>query len=251
MSISRDCERIIMLKIPGLQSAAERYIAIPFEPISITVMLKQAIIFYDPLYLDNLLARCVLESVQGDAILGNTPEPYWFPLPLKMLWCADNGCPLWAASVFLPEGKVITDMVYFHKRTERFEFSEKQPKSNVGRWMSRRIPYQTQQAETKRWAAYCIGNAEEIGKLLSNVRFLGKRRNVGFGEVDHFDIQPWDGKPIDTMVQDGKLVHAIPQECSLVATRTAPVLVGWTPPQWKPSLFSMGWPVGTEATVKE
>jgi hypothetical protein len=26
-----------------------------------------------------------------------------------------------------------------------------------------------------------------------------------------------------------------------------PTLVGWTPPQWKPALFSYGWAIGTAA----
>ncbi len=235
-----------MIALPVLESLSKAYAVLSFEPLAVTAVLRQAMIFYDPLYLDNLLARCVLESGQGDAILENTPEPYHFPLPLEKLWTADNGCPLWAASVFTPDGEVITDTAYLHKRTGKFEFSEKQPKSTVGRWMDRRIPYQARQSTTARWTAYCVGNAEEIAALLHNVRFLGKRRNVGYGEVAHFDIQPWGGKPIDTLVRDGRLIHAVPADCGLVSADSAPVLVGWTPPQWKPSLFSPGWPVGTE-----
>ena len=81
---------------------------------------------------------------------------------------------------------------------------------------------------------------------MENVRFLGKRRNIGLGEVAHFDIQSWAGKPIDTIVQNGCLIHAVPRDCGLVESKSEPVLVGWTPPQWKPSLFRLGWPVGSE-----
>lgn len=235
-----------MIEIPALESLSKAYTDLSLKPLAITVSLRQAMIFYDLLYLDNLLARCVLESGQGDTILENTSEPYYFPLPLERLWTADNGCPLWAASVFVPDGEVITDTTYFHKRTGKFEFSDKQPKSTVGRWMDRRIPYQARQSTTARWTAYCVGNAREIADLLHSVRFLGKRRNVGYGEVAHFDIQPWDGKPIDALVRDGRLIHAVPADCGLVSSDATPVLVGWTPPQWKPPLFSLGWSVGTE-----
>lgn len=239
-----------MIRIPGLKSYGERYAGASFEPLRVSVILRQAMILYDPLYLDNLLARAVLETACGHAILDNTPEPYEFPLPLKRLWTAENGCPLWASSVFLPEGKMITDVVYLHKRLGRLEFSERQPKSNVGRWMDRRIPYQTHQTETKRWYALCIGNAQEITELLPLVRFLGKRRNVGFGEIAQWDVEAWDGGDLNTLVQDGRLVHALPQgaaEALDIRPEGPPSLVGWTPPQWKPTLFSPGWRLTTAA----
>jgi hypothetical protein len=241
-----------MIQIPELRSYAERYAALPLEPLRVTVTLRQAMILYDPLYLDNLLARAILEMARGHAILDNTPEPYEFLLPLKCIWTAENGCPLWAASVFLPDGKTIADTVYLHKRLERLEFSERQPKSNVGRWMDRRIPYQTQQTETLRWYALCIGNAEEIAALLPLVRFLGKRRNVGFGEVAEWEIERWNGGDLDTLVQDGRLIHALPEEGagSLGICPNGPTsLIGWTPPQWKPSLFSMGWMAGVTSKL--
>jgi len=239
-----------MIQISELQSYSEHCTDLLFDSLCVIVTLKQAMILYDPLYLDNLLARAVLEMARGHPVLQNTPEPYEFPLPLKRLWTADNGCPLWAASVFLPDGEIITDTVYFHKRLGRLEFSERQPKSNVGRWMERRIPYQTRQTKTRRWYALCIGNQDEIARLLSLVRFLGKRRNVGFGEIAQWDIEAWDGGDLDTLVQERRLVHALPQEAAreLGICPEGPLsLVGWTPPQWKPSLFSQGWRVGTAA----
>jgi len=237
-----------MIQIPEFRSYAEYYAVLPLESLRVTVTLRQAMILYDPVYLDNLLARAVLEKARGHAILNNTSEPYEFPLPLKRLWTAENGCPLWAASVFLPEGKTITDIIYLHKRLGRLEFSEKQPKSNVGRWMDRRIPYQTKQTETKRWHALCIGNEQEIACLLPLIRFLGKRRNVGFGEVAQWDVEAWDGSDVDTMVQEGHLVHALPEGAAEILglqLEGSPSLVGWTPPQWKPSLFAQGWRIGT------
>jgi hypothetical protein len=234
-----------MIKIPELQKYSDRYTTMQFEPLRVIVTLKQAAIFYDPQYLDGLLARSVLDAACGYAILENTPEPYEFPLPFKRLWTAENGCPLWAAGVFLPDGKTITDTVYLHKRLGRLEFSEKQPKSNVGRWMDRRIPYKTHQTETARWYAVCFGNADEIENLLTNIRFIGKRRDIGFGEVASWEVLPWNGCELDTLVQAGRLIHAIPCDYPGISGVDAPALVGWTPPQWKPSLFSLGWRVGT------
>ena len=239
-----------MVQIPELQSYKNHCTELLFQPLRVIVTLKQAMILYDPLYLDNLLARAVLEMACGHAVLENTPEPYEFPLPLKRLWTAENGCPLWAASVFLPDGEMITDVVYLHKRLDRFEFSERQPKSNVGRWMSRRIPYQTRQTKTHRWYALCVGNQDEIADLLTLIRFLGKRRNVGFGEVAQWDIEAWNDDELDTLIQDEHLVHALPQDAAGalgICPEGPPSLVGWTPPQWKPSLFSQGWRVGTAA----
>jgi hypothetical protein len=234
----------MITKIPELKIFSDRYETMNFEPLLISVKLKSAIALYDPLYLDNLLARCVLEQGLKHTVLERAY--YDLPVPLKHLWISPEGFPLWAASVLFADGEEVKDTVYLHKRLERFEFSEKQPKSNVGRWMDRRVPMQTYVCH--RLQAFCVGNANEISRLLPIIRFLGKRRNVGFGEIDNWDIQSWNGNDIDTMVYNNKLIHAIPEQAKDVLglkIDDSCYLVGWTPPQWKPELFSMGWRVGT------
>lgn len=235
-----------MKKIPDVETFAERYSSLPLEPLAVTVTLKRAVILYDPVYLDNLLARCVLDMALRTSVIENTTEAYDLPTPLKRLWTSADGLPLWAASVFTPVGEDETDTVYLHKRLGRFEFSERQPKSNVGRWMDRRIPKQAHICKT--WRSWCVGNRDEIAMLLENVRFIGKHRNIGYGEVAGWDIDPWEGSDLETIVQGERLLHAVPVEAAEtlgVLPEGPTCLVGWTPPQWKTSLFSQGWRIGT------
>lgn len=238
----------MLTKISELQSIKERYETIQTEPLVITATLHQAIIHYDHVNLDNLLARAVLEAERVDISAMDKTKDYELPVPLKKLWASVDGLPLWAASVFLPVGEVHEDSVFLHKRMDRFEFSGRQPNVKCGRWMARRMPKTTYQSESKQWQSFCIGNAEEIKKVLPFIRFLGKHRSVGFGEIKEWDVSIWDGDDLQTIVRDKKLIHAIPQEAANsmgIEIEDSPYLVGWTLPQWKPALWSQGYRVGT------
>ena len=243
-----------MIEISELRPYKDRYAGMSFKPLEITAVLLPGspVVLYDPIYLDNLLARAVLEdAMSGLVTLEPTPEPYDIPIPVECAWRDDDGLPLWAASVFLPIGEAISDVSYTHKRLGRFEFSEKQPKTSMGRYMDRRTPIPSKVCRV--WRAFCIGDIDEIARLLRPIRFLGKRRNIGFGEVESWSVSDqWAGQAIDTIVQDGALVHAIPEDAARhleLSINGAPSLVGWTPPQWKPSLFRPGWRVGTAARI--
>lgn len=100
----------------------------------------------------------------------------------------------------------------------------------------------------KEWRAFCIGNIDEISNLLPVIRFLGKHHNVGFGEIAEWEIDEWNGKAIDTIVQNNRLIHALPEQAAVelgIKIDSPTSLIGWTPPQWKPTLFRMGWLAGT------
>lgn len=239
-----------MIRIEALQKYYDQFEDLDFEPIVIEAKLRQSIVFYDPLYLDNLLARAVINDSGVNTFALDPSQSYDLPVPCQCLWRSTDGFPLWAASTFMPVGGVFTDTVYLHKRLDKFELSQKQPKSNVGRWVSRRIPKPVFQSETKSWKAFCFGNAELIQKYLRGIQFLGKHRNIGYGEISEWSIESWNGNVIDTIIQDKKLIHAIPEQYTRSAgikINAPTVLVGWTPPQWKPDLFRPGWPVGTVA----
>ena len=239
-----------MITLEKLKNYQDQFDALNLEPLIIEARLHQSVVIYDSIYLDNLLARAVINYAGINTFEMNQSQCYELPIPCQSLWRSPDGFPLWATSVFIPVGDVFKDTLYLHKRLDKFEFSEKQPKSNVGRWVSRRMPKPIFQSETKRWQAFCIGNAEYIRELLKEIHGLGKHRNIGFGEVSEWSVDSWDGDAIDTIIQDEKLTHALPEQAAhdLGFEISAPTsLVGWTPPQWSPILFRMGWPIGTQA----
>jgi CRISPR type IV-associated protein Csf3 len=57
---------------------------------------------------------------------------------------------------------------------------------------------------------WCMGEADEIRRLLSSVTNLGKRRAVGLGRVDAWTVEPCDPWPGFPVVRDGKPLRRLP-----------------------------------------
>jgi CRISPR type IV-associated protein Csf3 len=76
---------------------------------------------------------------------------------------------------------------------------------NKGYYLPRPVGYLENGIE---W--WCLGEAEELRRLLSCVTHLGKRRAVGLGRVDAWSVEPcepWPGFPV---VRDGKPLRRLP-----------------------------------------
>lgn len=97
-----------------------------------------------------------------------------------------------------------------------------------------------------RLSARCCGNKEEIERLIQKINFLGKHRRVGYGEIARWDVEPGDFTEKEIFTLDGVLAHALPTGYDGVKVEALPTIVGWTPPQWKVSLQTEGWPIGTK-----
>lgn len=255
-----------------LMPYAERYAALPMEPLRVTLELvpNTRVVSYDPINLDNLLARMVLEDATGgDSTMPDTHQVYRLPAPLQALWTSEEGLPLYACTALSPGGHTISDVAYIHKRAQTGHFTA--VKNGVmgisttnGRWMDRRIPFPTAVvidddflrarlpayysvgATPHCWFSDMIGNPEEIARLLLNVTFCGKRRAIGFGEVKAWHLDPIDSFPLE---EDGCLTRILPEAALALLNGSLPeglpIPIGWTPPQWKPSLHWLGWPAGT------
>lgn len=237
-----------MITYPALEPYAERYADMAMEPLSIVLTLKgpSQLAGYDPLNLDNLLARCVVDiATYWHGLPPEHDDGYDLPVPLKCLWRDANGFPLWAATPFYPVDESYPDVFYWHKRNMSGRFTGNKRgsfaiTSTKGRYMERRTPLPTKVC--RKWRAVCIGNAAEIGALLAPLAHVGKKRSIGFGEVDHWEVEPADEF---TLLRDGHLIRSFPaMAIELLEGQVpagAPASVGWTPPQWKPSLFAPGW----------
>ncbi|MBM3187570.1 MAG: hypothetical protein FJZ90_02485 [Chloroflexi bacterium] len=239
-----------MIDLDVLRPYHERYSALEVRPLIVRLMLKPGarLAGYDPLNLDNLLARCVVDAATDGHGLEPIEEPYSLPVPLRCLWRDDRGLPLWATTPLLPHGAEMRDIHYWHKRAQTGRFTHTKSgrfiiTSTKGRWMERRVPLPIQIAD--HWEATCVGNAVEIGRLLDPLVHVGKRRAMGLGEISHWEIEPAEAF---YLVDEDRLTRALPAMAIellggyMPMERPSPV--GWTPPQWKPSLFAPGWRVG-------
>lgn len=225
-------------------------IDLPMRPLRVTLHLQPgaSLAGNDALQLDNLLARRVLDvAIPDRGPLDDTPLGYEFPIPLRVVWRADDGLPLYAATPFVPVGTTATDIAYLHKRQQTGAWTRGgragfAPRPASGRWAERRQGIRSVLAEA--WTADCIGHQDTIAELLRAVVHVGKKRGHGFGAVARWEIAPI---PAWHLVRAGRLTRPVP---ALAATRWSlcvegePALVGWTPPQWKPSLFRPGWWAG-------
>jgi len=248
-----------MITIPEL-FFQQRYTSFDFKPLRITAVYSDGAsrVNYQPQTLDNLLASQVLK--QAGVRLTDNPDAYDIPLPLECLWRNDDGWPLWAASYFWPESETHQWTLIQHKRAIGGYWTAGRGKARKlaintasGKHKEKRMPVPVETTEDGRYTAYCIGHAETIAELLAHVRYLSGRRGIGMGRLSHFEIAPAEIENV--LIIGDKLSRAIPlgSEHLLpdgVKPATGPVAaVGWTPPQWKPTLFSAGWFAG--ATVTE
>ena len=87
---------------------------------------------------------------------------------------------------------------------------------------SYRIPLEAGHVESDVLTWWCVGDAGQIRELLSTVLYVGKKRAVGLGRVDRWEIEPcepWDGFPV---LCDGRPLRPLPTNWpGLDAPRTA------------------------------
>lgn len=199
-------------------------------PIIVDVEVSTPLAGYHPLTLDGLLAFCVVNKAMQGNQLDNSKTPYLLPTPLKMMW-RDNknqGMPLWTANWFQPVSANRKISIYWHKRMIRPEYVGNRkdiPKSQIsevaGRFKEKRIPMPGQIAT--HWRAECIGNPQEIARLLENIDAIGKKR--------HAHVIQWTISLAESFIFNRPIPAAYIHE----TTGKIPLdlqIAAWTPPYW-------------------
>lgn len=235
-----------MIHLDCLDQFTAKFAQRTYEPLHITFHLLPGgrVVNYDPIHLDGLLARAVVEIATEGRLLADAEDGYWIPLPLKMLWQDGGGYPLWAASVLRPVGPAVSDVYVRHKRnSEGWLHNKKKLVTRNGPWMERRMPTPIQVCDT--YEARCIGNADAVRLLLEHFTHIGKLR---LGRLDRVDVELADFDESAVYLDGATLIRPMPAEAGLLRMWPGtPSLVGWTPPFWKPSLFRHGWRAGTKS----
>lgn len=223
-----------------LASYQQRYAALPLEPLRVTVELESELVAYDPIHLDNLIGAAVVMEATKGAMLGDSMgENYAIPLPLQVLWThPETGLHLWAATNFEPASKHERSVSYTQRRTMNTAFVRDEkgkpfnPNPKLGRFKETRIPMPTMVCHTLQ--ADCIGHAETIASLLTNISHLGKRRAEGKGMVGNWKVE---SLAQFSLLSDGVLRRAIPVEAMEALGLNIPNdyvvrRMGWTLPYW-------------------
>lgn len=241
------------LVLPETTAYAARYAELRMRPLRVILEVETGanLVSYDPLNLDNLLARQVLEEATRGDVAVEVPDDRYLslPVPLQALWRDEDGLPLYAATPFVPNEPALNDVVYWHKRPQEGRFSRGpkgvwSPRTEGNRYAERQIRTPVTVCDT--WTAECVGNAAEVARLLETVTAVGKNRGSGHGVVRQWSVAAVEAF---SLVRDGRLTRPLPEAARGLLGRLvpegAPVPVGWTPPQWRPAQWRPGWRVGT------
>ena len=94
-----------------------------------------------------------------------------------------------------------------------------------------RNSYDSVQVESLEW--HVEGDNEEIFKLINPISFIGKRRASGFGEVDHWSIEPSELDGLTGFLDEP--MRPIPIERFKGDTASLKVDAAWRPAYWHPA----------------
>lgn len=213
-------------------------------PLRVVCYLAAPVVTYDDLHLDAILSYAVVEEQTRGALLGTNREYMRIPLPLAEHWRSPAGVPLWSSTTFRTSFEVVEDTRYLHRRALESRMTTRSIQTRKGRHKERRTPMPTHQV--LQLQAECLGNAEEIGRLLSSVTAIGKKRASGFGVVSRWQIDEIDSF---SFIQDGQYARPTP----FVALDPIPIglplqQAGFSPPYWHAQTRTACIPRGVEVT---
>lgn len=207
---------------------AAHYDSLPMQALKVTARLGKA---YAPgtdgtVHLDALLAYAVMSSLGDAAPVLDKAAPYIFPIPVKILWLSADGLPLLASSELQPDGDATSGTDYWHKRFPASAVQRhcQQPNTPVTRGVFKeyRIPIKVVSAESV--SAFCIGNADEIIRLLGFIPFIGKKRAQGKGLV-----LGWEVSESSVTAEDILKLRPVP---AAYHGQQGGAVRGWCQPYW-------------------
>lgn len=223
------------------------------EPLLITAHLRTGIGYDQPYGLDlaGVLAsrmRAADRAARAPGSLVTSPlpdtteeEPEDMDLPLGR--CLTGSDWHWTASCAIPVAPEpdpeprtfyrVVDAAWSHRAAER-PLPYIHPSKGPHRDMM--MPAPVVLCNAVQWHA--IGNREEIERLLSGVKFMGRRRSVGEGRILEWEVEGLGVSSTEegwSHVHEGEIVRPCPEECAQALD--VPYRLGWyalRPPSWHP-----------------
>lgn len=253
-----------MIYYEPLTDIIQRYASLDYEPLRVTALLDAGLVQYDPINIDNILAWAAIASSIGRVPERSDAQPYFLPVPLKLLWSQPGSdLPLWASTVLEPVGQQYQAVAYTHRRTinTRFIADVKgkpfNPNPKLGRYKETRTPHPEKLAEA--WTADLMGNYDAVAELLQHVHHIGKRRAEGKGLVREWRIERIsEFRLVDSQSQLRRMVpveYLVSQgyEPDLNSVGMIAQHMGWTPPYWTgiPAIRTLCIPDGTRIRKRE
>lgn len=221
--------------LPELDAYGKRIDGLEMEPLRVTVQTVTPVSSNDPVALDGVIAYAMVTEAMKGRPFPQSGGPFWQPLPLKLDRLV-NGLPLWTSTDFFPTD-VHKRLTHIHRRTADNPYAmlglmhtihakrpRRLPSSAAGPYMDYRVPERRYIAD--HWTATCIGNKQEIERLLAMVQYFGKGSKRGCGFLDKWKVESIDR--FHWRDTDGFALRPIPvDDDSGIGVRQ-----GFTPPYW-------------------
>lgn len=160
-----------------------------FQPLRITFRLDGSGVYYDacePPMLDGILAAASARHHVSGEPPARDEEPFDIPLPLAK-WHAGEVWG-WRASALFPDGEQHETLVYWRKRLrqQRLELTNGSPNLTNGVYRDWNMPLPLLLCRSL--TAYAVGDARNVRRELTRVRWVGKKRSHGHGRVVGIDV---------------------------------------------------------------
>ena len=241
-----------LIQLPkDLTMIAARYAQLRMEPLQVRAILGSPYLSVEKngaLNLDSILSKAFFDALPWPTAPASVAVTV--PLPLALLWVSPEGLPLWNCSQLYPwpEGKLLRGKQYWHKRYPSDRMMEWSKKKNAnlsaGRNKEYRVPMPAlvpepqlihKELETPVLQAHCVGNREEIAKLLDHITHVGKKPTQGQGRVLRWEITPLSESADMTRV---RIMNSRPMPARYFLEEFGSAEVGdwvrrtFTPPYW-------------------
>jgi len=168
------------------------------------------------IHLDALLMKAVVDLLP-DAPELDKSSPMIFPIPVE-IHSVINGLPLFLSTSFMSSG--VNSVEYWHKRFPSNDVIRlcKSPNTSTtrGGYKDMRIPVDTFCSDL---TAFCVGDKNEIARLLNTINFIGKKRSIGKGYIVSWSVEKHE-------ISNDEILHMRP-----VPSKSGRI-GGWCPPYW-------------------
>lgn len=227
-----------IIHLSELDAMGDRFALLPLAPFRITLRTLKPIAGNDPLHLDGLLAKAVVEAARRGHPLPATEGAYHIPLPLAMAR-SHEGLPAWQCNDFESVAALVGH-THYHQRSDANPYDpaaiaatlpgkkrRRMPPTTEGQYMSYRVPLQYTEADY--WQSEAVGNADAVLQLLrEHITTVGKKSSQGWGRV-----ASWQSEQISSFTLRR------PTPLTSVGTSISAQMMGWTPPYWHRGLWRL------------
>lgn len=201
----------------------------------VTFYFRTPVLQTQPPMFDGLLAKLwVLENLPPEQHgRKNIPVNEIIDFSDKLPIVYKNGIPQ-ASEMFWHKDQSVNDIVRYRKKWEqRYDhlanFGKKKAQVSVmrGEFKSYDIPYQAT-AMLLAWFYFESENINEVERMLHLLNGIGKKANIGGGEIKKFEIETTDEVSFDTDILRPIPIRLRPDIVRKIQFRA------WKPPYWLP-----------------